>query len=245
MRSTLTVAVVIATLAAAATAAVAAVGASTQTNHPPVVKIEAPANNTTIPVNNPISYQIHVSDQEDGDSRYDEINTKEVLLELALQGPTGKSAGSTSHAGTRAIDSALTIMATNNCFNCHQFNAKSLGPSFYDIAKRYSFTIAYTDTLTRRIKEGSSGIWGRVEKMPSHPELSAAAIRSTVRWVLQSAARSDRAWFFGTTGILHFPSNRPGTYTLKAVYTDHGVKEQPSPRLTRADQITIIAGTQQ
>lgn len=219
------------------------IGAGIQTNHPPVVKIESPANNAMIPVDNPIAYQIHVSDQEDGDSRYDEINTKEVLLELALQVPAGKSSASPSRArdATPTLDSALTIMATNNCYNCHQFNAKSLGPSFFDIAKRYHRTTAVIDSLTLRIKNGSSGIWGRVEKMPSHPELSTAAIQSTVRWILQFAARPDRAWFFGTTGILHFPSNRPGRYILTAVYTDHGDKDQPSPRLKGSDQITVVA----
>jgi cytochrome c len=144
-------------------------------------------------------------------------------------------------------------MATNNCFNCHQFNARSLGPSFFDVAIRYPFTAANTDTLTRRIKDGSSGIWGRIEKMPSHPELNAAAIRATVRWILQSAAKPDRAWFFGTTGVLHLPANRPGTYTLTAFYTDHGPKDpgnaasggkRPPPGLTGADRITITAGTQ-
>ena len=130
-------------------------------------------------------------------------------------------------------------MATDNCFNCHQFNAKSLGPSFFEIAKRYPATAANTDTLIRRIKDGSSGIWPGTEKMPSHPELSPTVIRSTVRWILQSAARPDRAWFSGTTGILHFPSNRPGTYILTATYTDHGTADQLTHRLTGTDRVTV------
>jgi cytochrome c len=131
-------------------------------------------------------------------------------------------------------------MATNNCFNCHRFNTKSLGPSFFEIAKRYPLSHANTDTLIRRIRDGSTGIWDRTEKMPSHPELSAAAIRSMVRWILQSAARSDRIWFIGTTGILHFPSDKPGAYLLTATYTDHGTKDQPSPRLKGTDRIIIL-----
>ncbi|HET6256706.1 MAG TPA: c-type cytochrome [Puia sp.] len=199
-----------------------------QTNHAPTVRIESPANNSVLNINTPITYQVHVTDPEDGDSRYDEINPKEVIVELA-----------TSHSPAAPADSALTIMATNNCFNCHQFNSQSLGPSFFDIAKRYPLTADNTDTLINRIRSGSSGVWGRTEKMPSHPELSTAAIRSTVRWILRSAARPDRAWYSGASGILHFPSNRPGTYTLTATYTDHGTKDQPTVRLKGSDRILI------
>jgi cytochrome c len=202
-----------------------------QTNHPPIVKIEAPAKNAVLDINTPITWQVHVTDPEDGDSRYDEINTKEVLLEVARLKP-GKVLFTNS-------DPALDIMATNNCFNCHQFNAKSLGPSFFEIAKRYPATAANIDTLIRRIKDGSSGIWPGTEKMPSHPELSPTAIRSTVRWILQSASRPDQTWYTGTTGILHFPSNQPGTNTLTASYTDHGTKDQPSSRLKAADRVIV------
>jgi cytochrome c len=201
-----------------------------QTNHPPTVKIEAPANNAALSADASLNYQIQVTDQEDGDSRYDEINTKEVLLEVA-QLKSGPQIPAVKG------DTALRVMATNNCFNCHQFNAKSLGPSFFEIAKRYPANTANADSLINRIRNGSSGIWGRTEKMPSHPELSPSAIRSTVRWILQSAARSDRAWYFGTTGLLHF--NKPGTYSLTATYTDHGTKDQPTLRLTGTDRIIV------
>jgi cytochrome c len=209
-----------------------------QTNHPPTVKIGSPANNAVLTINSGqnsgLTYQIQVTDQEDGDSRYDEINTKEVILELAyLAAKPTNPANLTSPTRSPALD----IMAANNCFNCHQFNAQSLGPSFFEIAKRYPATVANTETLINRIRNGSAGIWGRTEKMPSHPELSATAIRSTIRWIFQNAARPDRAWYIGTTGLLHF--SKPGAYTLTATYTDHGTKDQPTQRLTGADRIIV------
>ena len=128
-----------------------------QTNHPPTVKIESPANNTVLTLNTPVTYQVQVTDQEDGDSRYDEINTKEVILELtrfkpgAKILPTGANPAipSSSNPAPNSATfpsptepSALDIMATNYCFNCHQFNAKSLGPSFFEIARRYPLSHA-------------------------------------------------------------------------------------------------------
>ena len=52
----------------------------TQENKPPVVKIIAPTANSTFTWNSMIPYTIHVSDDEDGDSEYDEINPTEVLM---------------------------------------------------------------------------------------------------------------------------------------------------------------------
>src|SRR3954447_13799449 len=52
-----------------------------QQDHPPAVKITSPANNT-FALGAQVHYYITVYDQEDGDSKYDEINQKEVLLEM-------------------------------------------------------------------------------------------------------------------------------------------------------------------
>src|ERR1700756_4974863 len=54
-----------------------------QQNHTPVVRIMAPANHAILPAGSPISYQVSVSDKEDGDTKYDEINVKEILLQVS------------------------------------------------------------------------------------------------------------------------------------------------------------------
>src|SRR5579872_6152080 len=172
-----------------------------QTNHPPAVKIESPADHAAVAAGAQLSYAIHVADQEDGDSRYDEINPREVLLELRRLKP---GAAASARESAPSTDAGLDIMAGNNCFNCHLFKAKLLGPSFFDIATRYQATKAVIDTLSRRVRDGSAGVWGGSEKMPSHPELSAAAIRSTVQWILRNGARQDRMFYNGISGLLRF-----------------------------------------
>src|SRR6185437_5270306 len=57
-------------------------GGSQQENHPPIVKIISPKNNSAFDFDTAVNYTISVSDKEDGDSKYDEINGKEVLLEV-------------------------------------------------------------------------------------------------------------------------------------------------------------------
>lgn len=226
----------------------------TQANHPPVVKIISPAPNTV--ATSPIRYEITVTDKEDGDSRYDEINPKEVILETRA-GSTPPAGSTPDHGSTPKTGSApnagstpqpnssqndplespgLAAMARSNCFNCHQFTGKGIGPSLFEIAKRP----ASTDTLARRIKDGSAGIWGK-EKMPSHPELAGDDIRQMVVWIQKYAATPGVTYQAGLTGVLQFPGTvspnataqgptapKPGSYTLTAAYTDHGAKTDPN-----------------
>lgn len=196
-------------------------------NHAPVVKLISPADHATVTSGS--RYQVSVSDTEDGDSQYDEINPKEVILELSPGKPTDpeplKAPG-------------LAVMARSNCFNCHNFNGKLIGPSLFDIAKRNT----NTDTMTQRIKNGSAGVWGK-EKMPSHPELSIEDIHNMVQWIKRYAAAPGMLYQNGISGVLQAP--KPGAYTLTACYTDHGPKDGQSPKdspgqhLTGADHITI------
>jgi cytochrome c len=85
------------------------------------------------------------------------------------------------------------------------------------------------DTLERRIKDGSAGIWGK-EKMPSHPELDAREIRQTIQWIEKYAAVPGVTYQNGAAGILQITT--PGVYTLTAAYTDHGIKDAPGQYLT-------------
>lgn len=200
-----------------------------QDNTAPVVKIISPKNNATIQAGAPINYQINVADKEDGNSAYDEINIKEVLLEVKQM--IAKQAAALSEPA------AITIMRTSNCFNCHNFTGKSIGPSFYDISKRYPGGVANTDSLVKRIRMGSSEIWGK-EKMPAHPELTAGAIKTTVNWVLKHATDPGIEYYIGTTGIIRLKD--AGRYRLTASYLDHGLKMAPGRgRLKGSDAIYI------
>jgi cytochrome c len=210
-----------------------------QANQPPVVKIINPSNNSTFEWDTPVSYKISVSDKEDGESKFDEINTKEVLLEVKrvkkTKAPAGKTASS-DQAGS-------SVIMTSNCINCHSFNAKALAPSFYEISKHYPATKANIDSLVKRIKLGSSGLWPGKEKMPAHPELTDAEIKSTVLWVLKNAADPDVNFYTGTEGLFRIKLRAQpvkATYMLTASYIDHGLKDVPGKRL-RGQGVVMIS----
>ena len=208
-----------------------------QENHAPSVKIIAPINSTVFKTGIPVSYRLSVTDKEDGDSKFDEINPKEVLLEVKYIKDKSKIPGLTGKS-VQDDPPGLALIRNSNCFNCHNFNGKSIGPSFFEISKRYPATKANTDTLIKCIKDGSTGVWGK-EKMPSHPELTAGEIKTTVQWILKNAAVVDINYYNGTAGIIQFPINRNGIYILTASYTDHGIKNTPEKHLKGIDMITV------
>ncbi|MDB5134127.1 MAG: c-type cytochrome [Mucilaginibacter sp.] len=213
-----------------------------QENQPPVVKLSAPQNNSLFDWDTPITYKITVSDKEDGESKYDEINVKEVLLEVKYIKGKLKTPAVTNKAVQNDAP-GLAVIRSSNCFNCHNFNAKSIGPSFYDISKRYPATLSNTDTLTKRIREGSSGLWVK-EKMPSHPELTNGEIKSTVQWILKNGTDPNVNYYTGTEGTIRIkqPANgQKGIYVLTASYTDHGLKNDRSKNFKKGADVVVIS----
>jgi cytochrome c len=207
-----------------------------QENNRPVVKIINPKNYSTINSNASVNYSITVSDKEDGDSKYDEINTKEVLLEVRFIGDTTNLAAIIDQP-IQIDATGLTAIRTSNCFNCHAFDSKLIGPSFRDIGKKYKPTAANIALLQKRILEGSTGVWSNVA-MPSHPELIKQQALDMVQWILKIASDNTTNYFVGTQGSFRMPAVK-GTYILSASYVDHGLPNQPAQRLKGQDMIIV------
>ncbi|RBL65173.1 cytochrome C, partial [Pseudomonas sp. MWU13-2625] len=57
---------------------------------------------------------------------------------------------------------------------------------FKDIAARYKADPQAVAKLSKKVKEGGSGVWGAIP-MPAHPRMRDADVRSVVEWVLAGA----------------------------------------------------------
>ncbi len=80
----------------------------------------------------------------------------------------------------------LRIARSNACMGCHAVDRKLVGPSFQQIAGKYKGDAQAPAKLSKKVKDGGSGVWGAIP-MPSHPSMSDADIRSVVDWVLAGA----------------------------------------------------------
>jgi len=106
-------------------------------NSPPVVEILAPKNNSVHPINTLIRYAVSVADKEDGESRFDEIPRDQIFLKIRfVEGYPGRPTGLEARNLPEAA--GLSQLKKSDCFSCHHFRDKLIGPSFAEIASRYA-----------------------------------------------------------------------------------------------------------
>jgi cytochrome c len=74
------------------------------------------------------------------------------------------------------------LARSKNCMACHAVERKLVGPSFKDIAARY--TEKDTAQLVTVIQKGGAGKWGPIP-MPANPQVSDAEAAALVDWVLK------------------------------------------------------------
>lgn len=209
-------------------------------NHAPQVKIVKPDPAATLPLSQLIPFKISVSDKEDGDSKYDEINGAEVFLRVQQVANREEVTSILSEAGQRD-DPGFVLLQKSNCVNCHAFRAPGIGPSFADICARYPNSITNVMVLTQRVLSGASGVWG-TQVMPSHPEFTKEQAREIISWILTNTGNPATTYYFGTEGTLTLnPSSETSSraiFVLRASYTDHGTPGD-SVKLQGEDAIVV------
>jgi cytochrome c len=79
--------------------------------------------------------------------------------------------------------SAQALMKKDNCAACHMIDKKLLGPAYQDVAAKYAGDKAAVEKLTKKVKEGGSGVWGSIP-MPPNSSTPDADIKELVTWIL-------------------------------------------------------------
>ena len=83
-----------------------------------------------------------------------------------------------------AVDAAKAqeLAKTKNCLTCHMVDKKLVGPAFKEIAKKYKGDGAAVGTLSNKVMNGGSGVWGAIP-MPPNP-VSKDETKLLVEWIL-------------------------------------------------------------
>jgi cytochrome c len=68
------------------------------------------------------------------------------------------------------------------CNACHTMNAKKVGPSYADIAKKYADKPDAVGYLAERIKKGGVGVWGSIPMPPQN--VSDVEAKQLAKWIL-------------------------------------------------------------
>ena len=70
------------------------------------------------------------------------------------------------------------------CVACHVVKgAKTVGPTYADVAKKYAGQKGVEALLADKVKKGGSGVWGQVPMAPN-PTIPDADLKALVAWVL-------------------------------------------------------------
>lgn len=192
----------------------------------PTVRIQVAGNSSFYFPDQPLAYQVQVSDAEDGHSDQPHFDRSKVMVhadyiskpDKALLSETGESKAITGSAGKRLMESL-------DCKSCHQVDAASVGPAFKQVALRYKDDKRAKNFLPDKIINGSSGNWGQTA-MAAHPDLAVSDAQKIVGWIL-SLADSNKNSMPLKGSILpskQFQLIPRGAIALSASYTDKGAQ---------------------
>ncbi|MGY3051942.1 cytochrome c [Pedobacter sp. UYEF25] len=187
-------------------------------NEYPNVAIDVVGNKSFYFANNPINYNVVVSDKG---AIVDK--TKIYLSKSYVEGfdLAGAQLGH-QQAATAMVGKAM--IAKLDCGTCHKEATTSIGPAFIKVAQKYKGDANAVDYLTNKIKKGGAGVWGEVP-MPAHPTTKDSDLKEIAKWILSLDEQKSVAASLPLKGQLltDVPSNKKNTVlSLKASYTDNG-----------------------
>ncbi|SDL26300.1 cytochrome c [Catalinimonas alkaloidigena] len=204
-------------------------------NAPPQVTLDLTQGNQSFFFpNQPLTYAVQVSDQEDGSLADGSIQPPQVAvnfdyvpesfdpIEIAQNHRNAEEAAARFVAGT-------ALMAQSDCKSCHQLDTRSIGPSYQEVAAKYKNDKNAPDYLANKVISGGSGVWGE-HAMSAHPQLSNEDAHTMVRYILSlNDAQPQRLPLQGTyTPQVPEGESGKGGYLLRAAYTDKGAGQVPA-----------------
>lgn len=188
-------------------------------NEMPAVNVQLnSANKSFYLPGRPVNYRIAVTDKNDT-SKIDAAN-----LFVSVDYVQGfDKAAQVNATQLESTVSGRTLTQTLDCKSCHKENEKSIGPSFMQVAQKYSKDPNAISYLTQKVIRGGGGVWGEAV-MSAHPNLPESDIQLMVQWVISLSNQSAIKKSLPQSGSITPPANtKPGaTLVLSASYTDKG-----------------------
>jgi cytochrome c len=212
-------------------------------NDAPKVNWALVGNQTFYWDNRSLHYQVNAIDAEDGSTlegslspdniqvTFDYLSQGYDITEIA-QGHQLNN-GNLAPLGKRLIDGS-------DCKNCHAKKIKVNGPSYLEIANKYSTDPNAPTYLGNKIITGGNGVWGETV-MSAHPQLSFEQAKEIAGYILSLNGGKKVYSKFPAKGKVvlqdHISKKENGIYILMASYTDKG--NDPIDPITTRSQITL------
>lgn len=189
-------------------------------NEPPRVAFDSPDNQSFFWEGRPFRYEVRVSDPEEPATDPDRLSVR-----FGFTSRPGRAATAGAPVADTPIPYGYTLIERSDCRACHVAEGASVGPSYTDIARRYSGQPDALEYLVKKVIEGGAGVWGE-SPMSAHPQLAAADVREMVRYILSLSNSDGEMTRVAREGSVRFrdhgDAKESGRYLLEAAYSDTG-----------------------
>ncbi|MEM8898405.1 MAG: ThuA domain-containing protein [Bacteroidota bacterium] len=174
-----------------------------------------------------LEYEITLIDKEDGELG-NGISASQVAVSIDyLERGFDENEIALGHKAIQEASAFVLgkqLMEKSDCSICHQMDAKSVGPTYQQIANKYKGDASAVEYLSNKIINGGSGVWGEVA-MAAHPQLSNGEAEQMARYIL-SVSGEGVPNGLPTKGTFTFDQHKEeeleGKYVFTASYTDKG-----------------------
>ena len=78
---------------------------------------------------------------------------------------------------------AQSLLRDKGCLACHQVDSKLVGPAYKDVAKKYASRKDAVAYLSKKILEGSTGVWGQIP-MPPNTTVKGPEAQTLAKYIL-------------------------------------------------------------
>lgn len=228
-------------------------------NSVPQVQFVEPKNGDFYNPGEKVSYQVTVTDLEDGTSDPEVVDKSDLeFIDAAAPDRVSIQANMVaSGAASNKEDNSppgLKLMRGSDCFNCHALDRAIVGPSFLDVANKYRDQPGAMQTSIDRVLKGSTGVWGKVAMLP-HSQHTPEQVALMVGWVYSAQPDPTSQNLRGMKNQIDLTEkaeNAGASLRLTARYQDLGREQIPSlvgsatielrPRLREAETADQIHG---
>ena len=212
-------------------------------NDPPELSIQIDPNNKSFWNNKTVNYKVVVNDKQDGSTENGSIDTNKVKVTLDYIPEGNDLIKATLGHQQNTVPEGKKLIDGSDCKACHAEKEKVNGPSYIEIANKYS--TKNTSYLISKIIKGGSGVWGET-MMSAHPQLKPDEVDKMVKYILSLKPDNKPAKkqlpLNGTIKFnKHIGSKNEGMYVLMASYLDNGNEGQPESMLSAREQIIFKA----
>lgn len=207
-------------------------------NEEPVINVNFSGNQTFYWRGEERSYNLTLQDKEDG-KLGEQIAESAVDFSIDYLAEGFDLTGANQTQGHQIITKGERLIRENDCKSCHKINEKSIGPSYEQVALRYTSRPDAIDYLSDKVINGGSGNWGE-QAMAAHPSLDKSDAEEIIKYIL-SLGKEKEERVFPLSGKYVFnngeASNANGMYIVSGAYEDEGANGMES--ILSKDQIIL------